>query len=419
MNQPIVPAQPAVTRSRLCAGALALLGAVGSAHGEAAHEEPLPVATAAVVPAAFLRSANYDLAPEAVIADNFYQFEVGSDFGNYAVTSRAMLRVRLHEITTIAELWPRLDDTDGTLDRSPGGRRGVGSERVVDILADPVGTASQLLGNIQYNVESTFDPPGTAAAGAATTRGAVDLNPGPHKRSAAAQLGVDVYSSNAELQGVLERLARARSGGETVQGFSPLLRNIYAYPKFGSGVLDTRLESTLKNTSAEELNATLLATLEDLKVPRRVRVAFVTHPAYTPRTRLYFTTFVELLGPVSHVGRLFAAASSATTEADALAYVNYARMLAYYQVSGGDLARVVTAARFPTLATHANDAVLALPVDYLAWTASVAAAADALHEIRERENLTEFRLLLAGGASPRAVRELTRRRVEVRNDFSF
>ena len=112
-------------------------------------------------------------------------------------------------------------------------------------------------------------------------------------------------------------------------------------------------------------------------------------------------------------------AAAAVTEADALAYVDYARMLAYYQINGGGLVRVVTASRYPTLANAGNAAVLALPVDYLAWTAGVAAAAEILREIREREGFDEFLLLLAGRPTERAARELAGRRVEVRADYSF
>ncbi len=41
-----------------------------------------------------------------------------------------------------------------------------------------------------------------------------DLDPGPHKRSAAAQLGVDVYSSNQQLQQLLNAVAQGTQRGQ-------------------------------------------------------------------------------------------------------------------------------------------------------------------------------------------------------------
>jgi hypothetical protein len=380
-------------------------------------ELPARVDAADILPPAFLRSAHYRIAPGVRARDNFYHFEVNSDYGNYAVTSLAMLRIRLHEIVTVAELAPRLEDGNA---RSAEGRHGVGSERVVDLLTDPVRTAAQLLGNIQHNVEQTF---------AATERAdgdddaaidtALDLNPGPHKRSAAAQLGIDVYSSNPALQGALNAVAELRSAGKTASSISPLVRNVYDTARFGSGALDMRLESHLKNAGSDALNAELLATLSELGVSERVRMAFLTHRAFTPRTRLYFASYIELLAPLRGLDTIFAAAASAQTEADALAYVGYARMLAHYQMHTGDLAAVITESRFPTFATTQGQGVLSLPLDYLAWTAPVAAAIDALDGIRQANDLNGFILLLAGAPTARATTELARRLVELRAHYSY
>lgn len=381
-------------------------------------ETPTAVAVRDILPQAFLRSDHYAIEPEARAQDNFYVFRVHSDFGDYDITSLAMLRTRLHEIATLAEVTPRLDDTVVRLDRSPAGRRGVGSEHVVDILTDPVGTAAQLLGNLQYNVEQTLAGPGPADS-ADAGQGALDLNPGPHKRSAAAQLGVDVYSSNPRLQGLLDALAEARSAGQTASSISPLVRNVYAPPRFGSGVLDMRLDSTLKNTGAEALLAQIDHRLAALDIARRTRVAFLTHPAYTPRSRLYLTSYLELLGPLAGSGQILAAASTAVTEADAAAYVAYARMLAFYRLAGHDLAEVVTEARFPTLVDSARRGVLALPLDYLAWTPSVAQAVSALDDIRAAHDLSGFVLLVAGQASARVAAELAARGITAHAHYSY
>lgn len=380
-------------------------------------EAPARVDVADILPAAFLRSTHYHIAPGARARDNFYRFEVSSDYGNYAVTSLAMLRIRLHEIVTVAELAPRLDNGN---EHYAEGRHGVGSEHVVDLLTDPVRTAAQLLGNIQHNVEQTFTADDGADGNQETAiDAALDLNPGPHKRSAAAQLGVDVYSSNPALQGALNAVADLRSAGKKDSSISPLIRNVYEAARFGSGALEMRLESRLKNAASDELNAELLDTLTELGVADRVRMAFLTQRAYTPRTRLYFSAYIGLLAPLRGLDTLFAAAAAAQTEADAMAYVGYARMLAHYQVHTGDLTEVISESRFPALATARGRGVLALPLDYLAWTASVAAAVDALDGIREAHDLDSFVLLLAGTPTARAVTELAGRPVELRANYSY
>ena len=377
------------------------------------------VATSMVLPPAFLRSANYEINPISQASDNFYRFKVTTDHGVYEIASLTMLRIRLHEISTIIQLAAKLNRSDVTFDRSPGGRRGVASEYVADILSDPIRTASQLLGNIQYNLEETFVEPTGDESPRTRRASSTDFNPGPHKRSAAAQLRVDVYSSNPALQRLLEAAAESRSAGEFGDSISPLLRNTHAEIAFGSGVFDMRMVSLLKNKSSEDLNAVVNDKLKRIGIPAAVRIAFVIQPAFTPRTRLYFTAYLELLRDLDNVDWLVSAAISAQTEVDALAYVNYLRMLAFYQLNAGNLSQVVTEARFPTLATTERNAVLALPLDYLAWTAPVAAATDALIEVREAQELDQFIILLAGSPTDRAANELATRAVEIRSRYSF
>lgn len=408
-----------VTVAALCS--LVPAGSVAAAEDIAAagFEEPDTVPVESVLPPKFLHSAHYAIEPDVRADDNFYRFVVTTDDGNYHVTSLAMLRVRLFEIVTAAEVAPRIGAKRATLDRSPGGRRGVESEYVLDIFTDPVGTAAQLLSNIEYNVEQTFEGDDDDTQDRSPRSAAVDLNPSPHKRSAAAQLRVDVYSSNPQLQKILNAVADARSAGKTASSISPLITDPYAVRPFGSGLLNTQLDSYLKNTSSEDLHAEIDGTMQALGVSADLRITFLTHPAYTPRTRLYFTTYTELLKPVEHLDWLFKAATNAATEADAMAYVNYARMLAFAQLNSGKLTEVITDARFPTLATSDGNAVLALPLDFLAWTRDVAAAADALRQIREGRGLKRFIVLLAGTPTTRAQAELALRQVDIRTRYSF
>ena len=78
------------------------------------------VPTSEVLPRSFLRSANYEIDPVSYAKDNFYHFEVRADHGNYKIASLSMLRLRLHEISTVSEISARLNRSGVSLNRSPG-----------------------------------------------------------------------------------------------------------------------------------------------------------------------------------------------------------------------------------------------------------------------------------------------------------
>ena len=90
-----------------------------------------------------------------------------------------------------------------------------------------------------------------------------------------------------------------------------------------------------------------------------------------------------------------------------------------YQVAWGGLAAVVTNARFPAQATVERAVVLAPPLDFLAWTAPVAAVPDALNARRREQHLERCIVPLAGTATARTRAELERRAVEIEPAHSF
>lgn len=378
---------------------------------------PEPVAVADLLPSAMLRSEHYSLAPYAKPKNNFYTFEINTDEATYEVSSIAMLRVRLHEINTVAAMNFRLAEKSLRSERDPGGRRGVGSERVVDILADPIGTAATLAGNLQYNVEQTLSGASNSPA-TATTVGERDLNPGPHKRAAAAQLNVDVYSTNPHLQALLTTLEAERSAGNTSVSISPLIQGAPS-KSFGSGLLDQRVHSQLKNNAGEAVNAAVAQTLASMGISESLRIRFLTHPAYSPRTRLYVASYLELIAPLKNIDRIMQGGNLAATESDALAFVGYLRMLAFYQLQHGALESVQTQSTYPTLRTLDGNAVMALPLDYLEWSETVADAAASLVEFRRDNTLNLFSLLLAGRVSELARTELEARGIRIIEHYSF
>lgn len=396
------------------AGLLPATGAAGTTTDE------LAVKARDVLPAEFFRSVHYEIDENVTRSRFFYHFKVSSDFGSYSIASLPMLRVRLHEIITLAEVDQPASKSSTSLDRSPPGRRGVGGDSVAEIFADPLGTAGTLLGNLAYNLEETLADPdraGTAVAPAHERDFIVD--PGPHKRSAAAQLDVDVYSSNPALQTLLDSLARKRSAGKMRGPIAPTQALQVGPVPFGSGVLDERLRSVLKNKSAAEINADVEERLAAAGVSAAQRAVFLANRSYTPRTRLYFARYLGLLKQATGIEHIVQSANSASTEADAHAFVNLARMAAFYELTGSHIVRIVGHRNYPVMLTDAGVLVFALPIDHFSWTDGNAALIASLDSYVAAEGADSTTVLVAGAVTDAAKAEFAARGIRLRERYSF
>ncbi len=384
------------------------------------HAAGATVRVREVLPDAYFRSVYYEIDDDVERSDYFYRFRVVSDFGYFDVASLSMLQIRLYEILTISEVMPQLRRSGFSLDRAPPGRRGVSGEAVADILSNPLGTAGQLLGNLRYNLEETF-----VERSAAENRDLVELkkaatnDPGPHKRSAAAQLGVDVYSSNRRLQGVLDILAEARSSGKLRQSVAPAQTQLISPPPFGSGALDARLRSQLKNSSAAEINEYVDARLQSFNVGAADRIGLLTHQSYTPRSRLYLSAYLAQFAKAKDLHNMVRAAVSATTETDALAFTNLTRMAAFLHLNGNRIRQIIMRHNFPILLTVDNELVLALPVDYFDWSDNSAGLVQELEELAQAESAVAVSIVIAGSVSDGAKTELDARKIQIQEHYSF
>jgi len=405
------------TTRLLCASLLLAAAASAGAAGLASETQ---VKAREVLPPEFFRSVQYEIADDAAQSTFFYHFRVTSDYGSFEVSSIPMLRIRLHEIITVATVTPVLEKSSESLARDLAGRRGVGGDSVAGIISDPLGTAGKLIGNLAYNFEETFvEPGGNKSAGTTKEFEGFEVDPGPHKRSAAAQLDVDVYSSNTALQRVLDAIAKARSAGN-LRGPVALPQDARVTPQeFGSGVLDTRLRSMLKNQSAGEINGEVDTRLAAAGVARATRVEFLTNKSFSPRTRLYLSSYLAQLKQTRRIDHIVTTANTATTEADALAFVNLARMAAFHELTGNHIDRIAMRQNFPVLLTEAKTLVLALPVDHFSWTGENASLIEELEKLASAEGAESVTILIVGRAQDDAAAELIARGVRLFEEYSF
>jgi len=348
---------------------------------EDARYETLSAARASeILPAPLVQSIHHRLREQVGFDGTHFVFDVESQFGIERVHSVPLLRLRLHEIHTMAQALTQFDADDQALARALRGRRGVGADSVVDILTDPVGTASQLASNLGDNLERTLSGAYLApdAPDAVAQVQGPRTDPGPYKRSVAAQLGLDVYSSDAAVQAFLDRVAAARASGRLGASIATIAPTGRQGPIRRREVDDLRFDAQLRRHTPAELRDLQARALAQAGVDAAIAQRFLGNPALSPRHRTYLSGYLQLLAGVGNRGALIAAAAGAGSEAEALGYQALARMLVHEHRDGAGLVRLDGDGPLPAALTGDGALLLLAPVDHVIWNADTEAVITAL-----------------------------------------
>ena len=131
-----------------------------------------------------------------------------------SITSLALFRNRIQEISTLAQAINQFQKEDDGLSDELRGQFSIRADSAIDIISRPVESAANLAGQIADNLTETL-----SGASTETTRfsylGQESKDPvaAMHKRNIASQWGLDVYSSNLNVQEFLNAVTKARSAG--------------------------------------------------------------------------------------------------------------------------------------------------------------------------------------------------------------
>ena len=130
---------------------------------------------------------------------------------------------------------------------------------------------------------------------------------------------------------------------------------------------------------------------------------------------------VDYLSEVAGRSAVFSSALSARSEAEALSFEQYVRMLAVYHQDVGRLSRLnLDGGSMPAAVREDGGLVLVLPVDYFYWTQPWKKKFDAVGGTAVREKTGDppaTELVVRGSISVRARKELAKRGVLVRERF--
>ncbi|MCC7045888.1 MAG: hypothetical protein IT562_04170, partial [Alphaproteobacteria bacterium] len=233
------------------------------------------------------------------------------------------------------------------------------------------------------------------------------------KREIAAEMGVDVYSSNPLLQSELDRIGAASAGGNFSVDAGSIAITGPAGAVIGNlGRVDA-LQEVVNTQPASELRRRARYTLEQMAMPKSFVDQFLDHPYYSPRRK---TIIAGLLSPMKDVAgreRILEAALTADSEEGALYYQQLVELISGYHFNNAPVKEIVLAEGFPVAITTKGQAFIAVPSDRIYWTQAAAAYTDKLLAgIPNRPKLTGIVLWTLGDVTPLAAQALAQRGVQ-------
>jgi hypothetical protein len=234
-----------------------------------------------ILPAGMITGPHYQIM-DRVIADGYmHRFTVFSDFGMFEVTGEYALRKLLKEIQAIAAI-KKMKESKAYLDSVKNAAKKP-VEFGVNLITDPVDTVTgvpkgvyRLFSNIGTAVTTSRDP-------SEDRRAETLLLLSSYKRDYAAELGVDVYSSNPVLQKELNSLGWAGAAGSLSVSAALAPFGGPGFKAIKASRLSKQFNDLLKEEPAPRLRRINQEKLKAMGVSSELAAKFLDHQAFTPR----------------------------------------------------------------------------------------------------------------------------------------
>lgn len=339
------------------------------------------------------------------------QTTIQSRYGTLEPRNESFTRIRLREIEAITKL--KAIDTGETVVGGIGNAAAAPFRAVGALFTSPLET----LGNIPKGISDTI-----ARTGEGFSSDKSKFEDGMFKeiagvsrkkREIAAEMGVDVYSSNPLLQSELDRIGAASAGGNISVDVGSMAIAGPAGAVIGNlGRVDA-LQEIVNTQPAAELRRRARYTLEQMAMPKSFVDQFLDHPYYSPRRK---TILVGLLSPMKDVAgreRLIEAALAADSEEAALYYQQLIELISGFHFTNTPVKEIVLVEGFPIAVTAKSSAFIAVPTDRMYWTRDAAQFLDkVLTDLIKNQRLTSATLWTLGDVTPLTAQALAQRGVQ-------
>jgi hypothetical protein len=336
---------------------------------------------------------------------------VNSAFGSVDAPNESFAKIRVREIAAIAKL--KAIDTGetvagGVANAALAPIRGVGA-----LLTSPVETLSNIPKGVGDFVARTGEGLKSDKSKFEDGMFAEIAGVSRKKRELAAEMGVDVYSSNQLLQAELDRVGRASAAGNITVDVGMIAVTGTAGAVISNlGRVDA-LQEIVNTQPASELRRRTRHTLETMGMPSSFTDRFLDHPYYSPRRK---TIIAGLLSPMKETKgkeKFMEAALTADSEAAALYWQQMLEMFSSYHFGVSPIASFELVEGVPAAYSDVKGWFLAVPTDRMYWTVEAQGPTDRLLFALLGARRAPVTLWTLGDITHAAAYELGRRGVQL------
>jgi hypothetical protein len=394
-----------------------LLSAQRPAQPVVPYETPGTYRSADVLPKDLMKGPRWEVQNPVVSDGYLFRSKVKSDYGPFEVTGVGALRKLVVEIGAIAQLKEIKASkafTTAVADSAEGPFR-----FAKNLILHPADTLSgvpkgtyKLVEDVAETVTTERNPSDDPAYKKA-------LLVSGRKREYAAQLGVDVYSSNKVLQEELNSVGWAAAVGNLTVSAALMPVGGGAGATVTGVRWSTAINDYVKVEPSSRLKVIAEEKLTAAGISSEQARRFVNQPHFTPRHYVIIAESLAALGAAPARGRdlFLETVLGADDEVDANFYATVAQTFRGYHATVSPIAEIRTLGRLAIGHASNGHSVVPLPVDYLIWTEAVDKRSRELAAAhRERGGSGRVQIWLTGAASKPALRQLADRRLAVIED---
>ena len=370
------------------------------------YETPPALSAATLLPPQLVQGLNYRVEDKVVNDGLMNHYKITSPFGVFDANSDAELAKRVQEIGAIEKLI-KLESSD---EFGKGIKSAVGNvvEGTKSLITDPVNTIGGIFAGagamLRRTGDSVFgDPKSKYEDSAVQAVAGVSQS----KRDFAAQMGVDVYSSNEVLQEALTRVASASASGSilTAGALAAVSGGAGAFISVTGG--SQTLNDMLKKTPPSDLRRMNREKLQKMGMNADLIDLFFANANYSPTYQLLLVEALDGMRDVGGRDAMLKVAISADSDALCMFRQRQARMYAAYHAKVQPLERLMASGNLVMARTRDGKIVFTMPVDHVVWTDAIAqSVANAEDQLKALAGAAGREIWIGGTISPRAREEL-------------